>query len=278
VIKKFEGKVCIVTGGGQGIGGGIARKFAQQGSKVMIADINDSVAKQNKNTIESLGGIAQTVHTDVSKSKDIENMVNTTISEWGRIDFLIQNAFGVSDDSTGGSAMEVTEKAWDSGISVLTKALFLGAKFAGKHLIETKGSIINISSVHGFMVAPKSLVYEAGKSAVIGMTRQMACDFGPEGVRVNCICPGHIVTENIQEQWNENPSGLKFFDQQYPVRRTGTPEDIANAVSFLCSEDASFITGHSLVVDGGLTIQIQENLGISLAKYAIENPETEFPF
>ena len=278
MIKKFEEKVCIVTGGGQGIGGGIARKFAQQGSKVMIADINDSVAKQNKNTIESLGGIAQTVHTDVSKSKDIENMVNTTISEWGRIDFLIQNAFGVSDDSTGGSAMEVTEKAWDSGISVLTKALFLGAKFAGKHLIETKGSIINISSVHGFMVAPKSLVYEAGKSAVIGMTRQMACDFGPEGVRVNCICPGHIVTENIQEQWNENPSGLKFFDQQYPVRRTGTPEDIANAVSFLCSEDASFITGHSLVVDGGLTIQIQENLGISLAKYAIENPETEFPF
>ena len=278
MTKKFEGKVCIVTGGGQGIGGGIARKFAQQGSKVMIADINDSVAKQNKNTIESLGGIAQTVHTDVSKSKDIENMVNTTISEWGRIDFLIQNAFGVSDDSTGGSAMEVTEKAWDSGISVLTKALFLGAKFAGKHLIETKGSIINISSVHGFMVAPKSLVYEAGKSAVIGMTRQMACDFGPEGVRVNCICPGHIVTENIQEQWNENPSGLKFFDQQYPVRRTGTPEDIANAVSFLCSEDASFITGHSLVVDGGLTIQIQENLGISLAKYAIENPDTEFPF
>ncbi len=278
MIKKFEGKVCIVTGGGQGIGGGIARKFAQQGSKVMIADINDSVAKQNKNTIESLGGIAQTVHTDVSKSKDIENMVNTTISEWGRIDFLIQNAFGVSDHSTGGSAMEVTEKAWDSGISVLTKALFLGAKFAGKHLIETKGSIINISSVHGFMVAPKSLVYEAGKSAVIGMTRQMACDFGPEGVRVNCICPGHIVTENVQEQWNKNPSGLKFFDQQYPVRRTGTPEDIANAVSFLCSEDASFITGHSLVVDGGLTIQIQENLGVSLAKYAIENPETEFPF
>ena len=278
MIKKFEGKVCIVTGGGQGIGGGIARKFALEGSKVMIADIDDSVAKQNKNTIESLGGIAQTVHTDVSKSKDIENMVNATISEWGRIDFLIQNAFGVSDDSTGGSAMEVTEKAWDSGISVLTKALFLGAKFAGKHLIETKGSIINISSVHGFMVAPKSLVYEAGKSAVIGMTRQMACDFGPQGVRVNCICPGHIVTENIQEQWNENPSGLKFFNQQYPIRRTGTPEDIANAVSFLCSEDSSFITGHSLVVDGGLTIQIQENLGISLAKYAIENPETEFPF
>ena len=91
MIKKFEEKVCIVTGGGQGIGGGIARKFAQQGSKVMIADINESAAKQNKNTIESLGGIAQTVHTDVSKSKDIENMVNATISEWGRIDFLIQN-------------------------------------------------------------------------------------------------------------------------------------------------------------------------------------------
>jgi NAD(P)-dependent dehydrogenase (short-subunit alcohol dehydrogenase family) len=140
------------------------------------------------------------------------------------------------------------------------------------------GSIVNLASVHGILMAPRKLVYEAGKSAVIGMTRQMAIDFGPMGIRVNCILPGHIVTEKSQaDTWDQTPSGLKFFEQQYPVRRTGVPEDIANAISFLCSEDASFITGHPLAVDGGLTIQLQEDLGVALGKYARAN-EFQMPY
>ena len=123
-------------------------------------------------------------------------------------------------------------------------------------------------------MSPGSLVYEAGKSAVIGMTRQMAIEFGPLGIRVNAICPGHIVTERMQARWDENPSGLRFFEQQYPVRRCGRPADIANAIVFLCSEEASFITGQALVVDGGLSIQLQEDLGIHLARYIREHPET----
>jgi len=141
------------------------------------------------------------------------------------------------------------------------------------------GSIVNLSSVHGLLQAPRALIYEAGKSAVIGMTRQMAQDFGPSGIRVNAVCPGHIVTERIQAQnWDNNPAGLRFFEEQYPVRRCGRPVDIANAIVFLCSDEASFITGHALAVDGGLTIQLQENLGVQLAHFIQEHPGTRLPY
>ena len=136
-----------------------------------------------------------------------------------------------------------------------------------------------MASVHGLLMASNFLIYEAGKSAVIGVTKQSAIDFGPFGIRVNAICPGHIVTEKMQSNvWENNPSGLRFFERQYPLRRTGTPEDIANSVVFLCSDEASFITGHSLVVDGGHTIQLQENLSVSMAHYLKKNPETQQPY
>jgi len=132
--------------------------------------------------------------------------------------------------------------------------------------------------VHGLLMAPRKLIYEAGKSAVIGITKQMAIDFGPDGIRVNAICPGHIVTERQQERWDENPAGLRYFEDQYPVRRTGIPQDIANAVSFLCSEEASFITGHALVVDGGLTIQLQEDFSVRQVHYIREHPDARMPY
>ena len=121
------------------------------------------------------------------------------------------------------------------------------------------------------------MVYETGKTAVIGLTKQLAAEFGPEGIRVNAINPGHIVTEKLEEMWKANPKGLQFMAKQYPLRRTGLPDDIANAVSFLCSEDASFITGHALTVDGGLTIQIQENLSGRMSQFARENPNIQIP-
>jgi NAD(P)-dependent dehydrogenase (short-subunit alcohol dehydrogenase family) len=170
-------------------------------------------------------------------------------------------------------------RGWDAGLATLIKSIFLAVKEAVPAIERAGGgAIVNISSVHGLLMAPGALVYEAGKSAVIGMTRQMACDFGPKGIRVNAICPGHIVTERMQARWGDNESGLRFFEQQYPVRRTGRPVDIANAIVFLCSEEASFITGHALVVDGGLTIQLQENLGVHLAHYTQANPETRLPY
>ena len=275
---SFSGKVTIVTGGALGIGGGIARKFSERGSKVVIADIDEDSAIKNSKKIIAMGGVCEFVKTDVSESNDIKNMIDFTLDKFGRIDNLIQNAFSTANNSSfGGSAIEVEEKNWDQGIAMLQKAIYLGAKYAGNELIKNNGNIINISSVHGLLMSKGALIYEAGKSAVIGMTKQMACDFGPLGVRVNAICPGHIVTEKMEVRWKETPSGLKFFEEQYPVRRTGVPEDIANGVAFLCSDEASFITGHSLVIDGGLSIQLQEDFGVDQAKYALNN-EIDFPY
>ena len=274
----FSGKVTIVTGGALGIGGGISRKFSEKGSKIVIADIDLEASLENSEKIRNIGGECEVIKTDVSKSSDIQNMVDFTLEKYGRIDNLIQNAFSTGNNTSfGGSALEVEEQSWDQGIAMLQKAIYLGAKYAGEELIRNKGNIINISSVHGLLMSKGALIYEAGKSAVIGMTKQMACDFSPLGVRVNAICPGHIVTEKMEVRWNEVPSGLKFFEEQYPVRRTGIPEDIANGVAFLCSEEASFITGHSLVIDGGLSIQLQEDFGVDQAKYA-KNNEIDFPY
>ena len=274
----FSGKVTIVTGGALGIGGGISRKFSEKGSKIVIADIDLEASLENSEKIRNLGGECEVIKTDVSKSSDIQDMIDFTLEKYGRIDNLIQNAFSTGNNTSfGGSALEVEEQSWDQGIAMLQKAIYLGAKYAGEELIRNKGNIINISSVHGLLMSKGALIYEAGKSAVIGMTKQMACDFSPLGVRVNAICPGHIVTEKMEVRWNEVPSGLKFFEEQYPVRRTGIPEDIANGVAFLCSEEASFITGHSLVIDGGLSIQLQEDFGVDQAKYA-KNNEIDFPY
>ena len=274
-MRRFNNKVAVVTGGALGIGGSIARKFSYEGAKVIIADINEEAALSNKKRIIDNGGECKVIVVDVSKKQDIKQMIRFSINHFDRVDYLIQNAFGVanSDPSFSGSAMEVSEKAWDKGMALLTKSLFLGVKFAAEELIKNKGAIVNIASVHGMVNMPRNLVYESGKTMVIGMTKQMACDFSPLGVRVNCICPGLIITEGLEKIWPEGSVHRKFFDQQYPVRRTGKPDDIANGVLFLCSEEASFITGHSLVIDGGLTIQIQENFGITQAKYSLENPD-----
>jgi NAD(P)-dependent dehydrogenase (short-subunit alcohol dehydrogenase family) len=273
-FARFEGQVAIVTGGALGIGGATARRLASEGAMVLIADCTADAAPANVAHITEAGGTARARNTDVSKQEDIRAAVETAVQQWGRLDIMVQNAFPTDtrDAPWWGSAVSVSEDGWDLGMSMLTKALYLGAKYAVPEMEKTGGgSIVNLASVHGLLMAPNSLVYEAGKSAVIGMTRQMAIDFGPLGIRVNAICPGHIVTEGLGKMWDDNSEGLKFFEQQYPVRRTGVPDDIASAITFLCSEEASFITGHPLVVDGGLSIQLQEDLGVALGKYAREN-------
>jgi NAD(P)-dependent dehydrogenase (short-subunit alcohol dehydrogenase family) len=171
-----------------------------------------------------------------------------------------------------GDAVELSEENWDRSMDVGLKAMFRAAKYAVPHLRQAGGgSMVNLSSVHGLLVAPGWLAYETLKTAVIGLTRQMAAEYGPDGIRVNAVCPGHILTERLQAQWADHPDGLRFFEQQYPLRRCGQPVDIANAIVFLCSNEASFITGQALAVDGGLTIQLQENLGVHLARYAQEH-------
>lgn len=276
-MQRVAGRVAIVTGGAQGIGGATARRLAEEGASVLIADVDQETAGQRVAAIREAGGTAEAYATDVAKHQDIQAMVEHALSRWQRLDILVNNAYGPLNEGGRGGAVEVTEEAWDRGMAMLVKSMYLAAKYAVPQMQEAGGgSIVNISSVHGLLAAPGALVYETGKAAVIGLTRQMATQFGPLGIRVNAICPGHIVTERIQARmWDKNPGGLRFFEQQYPVRRCGRPVDIANSVLFLCSEEASFITGHALVVDGGLSIQLQENLGVHLARYIQEHPETQ---
>lgn len=272
-MNSLQNQVAIITGGGAGIGGATARRLAEEGARVLIADFRLDVAEENVARIRSAGGVAEAIRADISQRADIEAMIAKAVDLWGRLDILVNNAWNLNEKD--GSALTLTESAWDYAMNVMVKAIFLGAKLAVPHMQRQGGNIINISSVHGLLMAQGMLAYEAGKSAVIGVTRQMACDFGPLGIRVNAICPGHIVTERMQEMWDKNPSMHTMFEQQYPVRRTGKPLDIANAIRFLCSDEASFITGHTLVVDGGLTIQLQENLSIAQARFFRDNPGIE---
>ncbi|MCY4530264.1 MAG: SDR family oxidoreductase [Chloroflexi bacterium] len=278
-MGRLEGKVAIVTGGAQGIGGATARRLAEEGAKVLIADIDDAMAEKNAESIRAAGNVADVVRVDVSKHADIEMMVGRAMENWGRLDILFSNAFGVLTAGSGG-AVEVSEEDWDSQMAVLLKAIFLGVKHAVPEMRKVGGgSIVNVSSVHGMFGAPGALVYETAKHAVIGATRQMATEYGPDGIRVNAVLPGHMLTERLREHmWKDNPSGLEFFKNQYPLRDVGRAEDIANAVLFLCSDEASFITGHPLVVDGGHSIQLQENFGVRQAHFVQENPDTQLPY
>ena len=277
-MGRLDGQVAIVTGGAQGIGGAASRRLAEEGAKVLIADIDVDTADANVETIRNAGGTAESLRADLSRHDDIRAMTERAAHLWGRLDILVNNAFTPLHGQGAGGAVDISEEAWDAGMGLLVKSIFLGVKYAVPEMQKTgAGSIVNISSVHGMLMAPGKLIYEAGKSAVIGVTRQMATDFGPMGIRVNAICPGHIVTERIQAMWDENPSGARFLEDQYPLRKLGRPVDVANAIVFLCSGEAAFITGHALVVDGGLTIQIQEDFGVRQAHYIRENPDTLLP-
>lgn len=303
-MGRFDGRGAIVTGGALGIGGGCARRIAADGASVLIVDINEEAGANNVRRIRDAGGNAEFMVGDVAQESVAAEMVEKAVSSFGRLDLLVQNAYGGGADSAG-SAVEVKPEAWHRGMDLLVGALYLGAKFGvpameesgadpgfdpgpwegagrrhGEAPAQNVGRIVNMSSVHGILNAPRSMIYEAGKAAVIGLTRQMAVDFGPLGITVNAIAPGHIVTESGESMWNEvgNDAGFRLFELHYPVRRTGIPEDIANVVAFLCSNEASFITGQVLAVDGGMTIQLQENIVMDTKNYIAANPDLRTHF
>jgi NAD(P)-dependent dehydrogenase (short-subunit alcohol dehydrogenase family) len=259
-----------------GIGGATARRLADDGARVLVADIEDQAAANNVQTIRAAGGTAEPHHVDTGTADGVHAMIERAVELWGRLDIVVNNAYS---GGAHGDAVELSEESWDRAMDVGLKSMFRAAKYAVPHMRRTGGgSMINLSSVHGMLVAPGWLAYETVKAGVIGLTRQMAAQYGPDGIRVNAICPGHIVTERLRPQWDAHPEGLRFFEAQYPVRRTGKPIDIANAIAFLCSDEASFITGQALAVDGGMTLQLQENLGVALGRYIQEHPDTWFPY
>lgn len=275
-MSSLQDRVAIVTGGGMGIGGATARRLAAAGARVYVADLNGDHAEANVARIQAAGGTAVAAAVDVTQHDQFKEMIDKAAAQWGRLDIVVNNAYGRTEPD--GTALTITDSAFDYGMTIMLKTILWTARYGVPHMqAQGGGSIVNISSVHGFLHAPGSIIYEVGKAAVIAMSKQTSIDLGPLGVRVNAICPGHIVTERMSERWDHNPSHFKLIEQNYPLRHTGTPDDIANAVRFLCSDEAGFITGHVMVVDGGMTVQLQENFGNHIAHFMREHPDTDLP-
>ncbi len=253
----LAGRTAIITGGAQGIGRAIARRFARDGANVVIADVQADKAEAEASALRSAGLQAGAVETDVGDPAAIDGMVAHSVERFGRVDILVNNAY----HSPRGSAESVDAADWDRGFHVMVRSMGLAARAVAPHMRSAgSGNIVNISSVHGLLAATDSVIYETCKHAVIGITRALAVDLGPDNIRVNAICPGAIVTEAPDASWRNDPERAARDELLYPLRRVGRPHDIAAAVSFLVSDQAAFITGHALAVDGGLSIQLQDAL------------------
>lgn len=274
-MQRLSGQVAIVTGGASGIGGATARRLAEEGAKVLIADVDEATARANAARIAEAGGEAQVIRADVGRHEDVKAFVQRAVELWGRLDILVNNAYRSMGGRTG-TSLEVEEDVWDREFDVLLKAIYLGCRYAIPHMLQAgRGSIVNIASVHGLLSSGRTWhIYDTAKTAVIGITRQLAVEWGPQGIRANAICPGLIVTERSEEHY-ARPERLAFVQQQYPLRRHGWPRDIASVVAFLCSEDASFITGQAIAVDGGLTVQLQDAFAERIARFVREHPEVQ---
>ena len=265
---RLANKVAAITGAAQGIGRGIARMFAREGAAVVIGDIQDDKGAAVAAEIIEAGGRAAFIHTDVAVANDLERMVQTAVEQFGGLDILVNDAIW----SKGGTAVTLAEPDWDRAVAVGLKACYLGAKYAVPEMARRGGgSIINISSVHGLLAARNSLVYESVKGGLILMTKEMASDFGPQGIRVNAICPGMIVHEGHRH--DPASAQARFAAEVYPVRRYGNPDDIAYGAVYLAAAESSFVSGHALVVDGGMTAQLQDDLAGRIAQYVREHPD-----
>jgi meso-butanediol dehydrogenase/(S,S)-butanediol dehydrogenase/diacetyl reductase len=247
-LVRLDGKVAVVTGAAARIGLEIARTFAGQGARVLVADIQDEQGQAAADEIRAAGGDARFVHADVGRSADIRGMVDAAVEHFGRLDILVNNAHWEKH----GTVVELEEADWDRSFDVLLKALYLGCKYAIPEMRKVGGgAIINIASVHAYSVSDRYVTYQTAKAGVVHFTRQVAWDFGPDHIRCNCICPGDIPLPSDIEAHAAEPGFLEERTLLKAIKRPGHPRDIARAALFLVSDLADWITGQALTVDGG---------------------------
>lgn len=254
---RLHDKVAIVTGAGSGIGRATARLFAHEGAKVVVAERRSETGQETVRSIADAGDTASFVEADVSRGADVQRMVRHAVHTYGKLDILVNNACAARSFPV----TELSEEDWNTTIDACLKSVYLGAKYAIPEMRAVgKGAIVNISSVNGIISSPWFSAYSAAKSGVLGLTRNLAIDYGLHGIRTNAICPGFIANDLTEERLANDALEKWAMTEMQPVGRYGKPEDIAWAALYLASDEASYVSGATIVVDGGLTIQSPEVL------------------
>ncbi len=251
-MPRLEGKVALITGGASGMGRVAAGLFAGEGARVVLADVLDESGLATVAEAADSGGEADYVHADVSIASDVEAMVAFAMERFGALDVLYNNAGILPGDD--GSVTETTEEVWDRVIDINLKGVFLGCKYGIPAMLRSGGgSIINVASFVALMgAATPQIAYTASKGGVLALTREVAVDFARKDIRANALCPGPIETPLLAELMSD-PARRQRRLVHIPVGRLGRAEEIANAALFLASDESSFITGATFVVDGGIT-------------------------
>lgn len=250
----LKNKVILVTGGGSGIGRTAALAFVREGAKVVVADVDELGGSETVDFIAELGGEGLFVRADVSKSVEVEAMVHQTVEHFGRLDCGFNNAAAVQAHLDAISPThEYPEENWDKVIAVNLKGVWLCMKYELRQMLKQKsGVIVNTASALGLVGVENLSGYVASKHGVVGMTKTAALEYANLGIRVNAVCPGYIQTP-MTEGRLEDPEAKARLLAKEPIGRVGTPEEVAEAVVWLFSDAASFVTGHSMAVDGGWT-------------------------
>lgn len=252
-VGRFDGKVAIVTGAANGIGRATALRFAAEGARVVAADVDDAGGSATVDAVKAAGGDAVFVHTDVSLPAEVERMVATAVERYGRLDFAHNNAGIVG---AGSFVADMPVEVWQRGVGVMLTGVFLGLKYEIPAILSSGGgAIVNTASGAGIIGFPGMADYVASKHGVIGLTKTAALEYATQGVRINAVCPGTARTKMVEDWIGGDEAAEAQVRDLHPIGRIATPDEIANAVVWLCSDEASFVVGHAMVVDGGYTIQ-----------------------